>query len=94
MASFFGQPASLPSMDSQGLDLKVQLQLMVSGKTGASSTPVRLCPGRRLASEGANAAAEISWQKRIVFVVWSDSELSALLVEALSVETMETRWKK
>lgn len=39
-----GQPASQPRMDLQWLDLKVWLQLMVSGKTGAGSTVVRLCP--------------------------------------------------
>lgn len=33
----FGQPASQPRVGLQGLDLEVQLQLMVSGKTGASS---------------------------------------------------------
>lgn len=33
----FGQPAFQPCVDLQELDLKVQLQLMVSGKTGASS---------------------------------------------------------
>lgn len=81
-------------MDLQGLDLKVQLQLIVSGKTGVSSTLVRLCPRSRLASEGANAAGEISWQKQIMFVVWSHPELSVLLVKAMLVETMETQWKQ
>lgn len=59
----FAQPTSQPSMDLQGLDLKVQLQLMANGKTGNSFILVKLCSRSRLGSEGANAAAEILWWK-------------------------------
>lgn len=59
----FVQPASQPSMDLEGLDLKVQLQLMVNGKTGTSSILVRLCSRSSLGWEGADAAGGISWQK-------------------------------
>lgn len=33
---YFGQPASQPSMDLQGLDLKAWLQLLINGKAGAT----------------------------------------------------------
>lgn len=50
-------------MDWQGLDLKVQLQLMVNGKTGTSFILVSLCSRSSLGWEGADAAGGISWQK-------------------------------
>lgn len=59
----FAQPASQPSMDLQGLDLKVQLQLMANGKTGTGFILVKLRSRSRLGSESANAAAEILWWK-------------------------------
>lgn len=59
----FVQDASQSSMDLQRLDLKVQLQLMVNGKTGTSFILVRLCSRSRQGSEGADAAGEIPQQK-------------------------------